>query len=136
MQAGPFRLVAVALLFAQQYIISMTRAVLALFLSLALALTSHSVAVAKSAPAAVDQIVICSGFGATVIYTDADGQPTSAPHLCPDCIVHLDAGILPAFDMSPEALVVSTHLTVRTDDAVIRAKPLPNRPVRAPPSFF
>lgn len=44
---------------------------------------------------AVGQMVICTGFGATVLYTDADGQPTSAPHLCPDCVMQAGVAIVP-----------------------------------------
>jgi hypothetical protein len=73
----------------------MNRKIVAFFLSLVLALTSHSAAVANGSSAAVDQMVICTGLGATVIYTDAEGQPTSAPHRCPDCVMHVGAGLLP-----------------------------------------
>ena len=72
----------------------MTRAISALILSLVLALTSHSAAVARSGPDAVGQMVICTGFGDEILYTDADGQPTSAPHLCPDCVINLDASVV------------------------------------------
>lgn len=111
----------------------MIRVLFAFFLSLILAFTSHSTAVANGAPMAVDQMVICTGFGATVIYTDADGMPTAAPHLCPDCVMHLDAGVLPAFGMLPSALAVALRRAVPTGDAAMRSKPLPTQPVRGPP---
>lgn len=102
----------------------MIRVFSALLLSLVLALTSHSTAGAKGAPTAVDHMVICTGFGATVVYTDAHGQPTSAPHLCPDCVMHLGAGLLPDTDLAAAVLTTTAR----------RALPLaevPARPGRA-----
>mmetsp|Transcript_32491 Transcript_32491/g.62592 ORF Transcript_32491/g.62592 Transcript_32491/m.62592 type:complete len:81 (+) Transcript_32491:107-349(+) len=77
----------------------MIRALLSITLSLVLVLTSHSAGMAKASPAAVDQMVICTGLGTTVIYTDADGRPTTTPHLCPDCVVHLDGAVVPPKDV-------------------------------------
>lgn len=57
--------------------------------------TSHSAAVARGATQAVDQMVICSGTTVAVVFIDADGQPTTAPHLCPDCALHLFAAVAP-----------------------------------------
>ena len=111
----------------------MMRAFFALFLSLMLALTSHSVAVAKGAPAAVDQMVICTGHGATVVYTDAEGQPTTAPHLCPNCVMHLDEGVLPVFGASPIALSVVRRGTVLIDTSAIASKTTQSPPARGPP---
>ena len=63
----------------------MMRAVLSLMLSLLLVVTSHSAGMARGAERAVDQMVICIGAQAMVVYVDSEGQPTSPPHLCPDC---------------------------------------------------
>ncbi|MEM6566506.1 MAG: hypothetical protein AAF665_18795 [Pseudomonadota bacterium] len=46
-------------------------------------------AIARGSAAASDQMVICTGHGFITIYTDANGAPTSAPHICPDCILSL-----------------------------------------------
>ncbi|WP_147114859.1 hypothetical protein [Tateyamaria sp. syn59] len=73
----------------------MQRALSAILLSLVLVVTSHSAATARGASAAVDQIVICSGAQVVTIFVDADGQPTAATHLCPDCALHLLAALVP-----------------------------------------
>lgn len=69
---------------------------LALVLALVVTLTGHASASAQGARDATGQIVICSGTGPVTLYLDADGQPTKAPHFCPDCVMHLlDAGAIP-----------------------------------------
>jgi len=60
------------------------RPVLSLLLAMMLALTGQSMAMARGAAAATGQIVICSGAGPIAVYTDAQGQPTTAPYICPD----------------------------------------------------
>lgn len=62
------------------------RSYLTLFLVFAITLTAHSAGAAAGMRDAAGQMVICSGSGPVVIYVDADGQPTRAPHDCPDCI--------------------------------------------------
>jgi len=62
---------------------------LALMLALVVTLTGHASASAKGSRDAAGQIVICAGTGPVVIYVDKDGQPTHAPHFCPDCVMHL-----------------------------------------------
>lgn len=79
----------------------MSRALLSIILSLVLLATSHSAAVARGAPQAIGQMVICSGTSVVTVYVDAQGQPTEAPHLCPDCALHLLAAIVP-----PEIMAV------------------------------
>ena len=61
-------------------------------LALTLALTGQSMANARGASAASGQMVICTGTGPQIIYVDAEGQPTSAPHICPDAALELPAG--------------------------------------------
>ncbi|WP_415921779.1 hypothetical protein [Tateyamaria sp. SN6-1] len=67
-----------------------------LLLTMTLLATSIGSASARGAAPAVDHVVICSGHGVSVLYLDADGEPTDAPHLCPDCILHLVAPLLTA----------------------------------------
>ncbi|WP_299164643.1 hypothetical protein [uncultured Tateyamaria sp.] len=74
----------------------MMRACLSILLSLMLLVTSHSMAVARGADRAVDRIVICTGTTVSAIYVDADGQPTQAPHLCPDCALHSTDALTPS----------------------------------------
>ncbi len=50
-----------------------------------LAWAGAPMAVAKGAAHPVGMIVICSGHDTLVVLVDADGQPTQAAHLCPDC---------------------------------------------------
>ena len=80
----------------------------AFLLGLVLAVTSHSAGMARGASTAVDQIVICTGLDVTVIHLDAEGQPTQAPHLCPDCVVHLLAVDVPTVAAPPVTLQVYT----------------------------
>lgn len=68
---------------------AMTRLIGSLFLALMLALTSQSMAVARGASAAVGQMVLCTGSGPLAIYVDAQGQPTEAPHICPDSALNV-----------------------------------------------
>lgn len=67
----------------------MLRTLIALLLALMLALTSQSMAVARGAAAATGQMVLCTGAGPVAIYTDAQGQPTQAPHICPDAALNV-----------------------------------------------
>lgn len=64
-------------------------------LALILALTSQGMAVARGASAATGQMVLCTGAGPVAIYLDADGAPTSAPHICPDSALNVifDVGV-------------------------------------------
>ncbi|WP_299771287.1 hypothetical protein [uncultured Tateyamaria sp.] len=87
----------------------MHRAVVSILLSLVLLATSYSAAVARGAPQAVDQMVICSGTTVAVVFIDTDGQPTTAPHLCPDCALHLFAAVAP-FEAIPKWLDNATML--------------------------
>lgn len=66
----------------------MMRGIVSFVTSLLLVLTSHSMAQARNAADATDQMVICAGSQAVVIYIDAQGTPTHAPHVCPDCALH------------------------------------------------
>ncbi len=71
------------------------RALTSLMLALMLALTSQSMAVARGASAATGQVVLCTGNGTVAVYVDAEGKPTSPPHICPDAALHvlLDAAV-------------------------------------------
>lgn len=111
----------------------MIRAYSALMLSFVLALTSHSAGMAKASPMAVDQMVICTGLGATVIYMDADGQPTAAPHICPDCLVHLDDIDLRAVETAPTLLPSHLRARLAGSDVTKRAHPTHIPPARGPP---
>ena len=95
----------------QRYIAGMTRYLrisFALILSAALALTAQTMAHSRGAAMAEGQMVLCTGTGAVTVYFDAEGNPTSAPHICPDCALSLfDAVSHPAEDCVPAAAVTS-----------------------------
>jgi hypothetical protein len=73
---------------------SIFRTYLALSLALMLALTGQSMAVARGATDAAGQMVLCTGTGPVTIFVDENGEPTSAPHICPDCALHLLAAVV------------------------------------------
>lgn len=52
-------------------------------------LTSASLAVARAAPDAAGQMVLCTGSGPVVIQFDENGDPIGTPHYCPDCAMTL-----------------------------------------------
>ncbi|MBS0124610.1 hypothetical protein [Thetidibacter halocola] len=60
------------------------RGYLALFLALALTLTGHQAAFARGSLPAVGEAVICIGQTVVTVRVDANGQPVTATHLCPD----------------------------------------------------
>ena len=109
------------------------RIMLSFLLSVLLSLTGYNAAVARAAAPAVDQVVICVGTSAVVVHVDADGQPTHAPHLCPECTLHVlgtgtDVGPLP----HPITFTALAH-AMRSTPLVARA-PLVSALARAPPA--
>ena len=65
----------------------MLRFLNALFLSLTLALTGYSMAVARGQSNDItSQMVICTGVGIITISIDADGNPVETTHICPDAM--------------------------------------------------
>lgn len=66
---------------------SQLKPLLSLALSAMLALSGVNMALARGASEATGQMVICTGVGTVVVYVDDMGQPTSAPHICPDCML-------------------------------------------------
>ncbi len=59
------------------------------FLVCILTMTSVTMAAAKGQSAPVGAMVICAGQGSYTVLVDAEGQPTGAVHLCPDCALSL-----------------------------------------------
>lgn len=112
---------------------NMIRVVSSLLLALMLALTSQSMAVARGASAATGQMVLCTGTGPVAVYVDAQGQPTSAPHICPDSAFNV------LFELRPPVLEAPTRLVVFVQAANVAQFVLPagrsfHPPARAPPS--
>ncbi|MCX7559005.1 hypothetical protein OS190_05445 [Sulfitobacter sp. F26204] len=112
----------------------MMRILLSFCLMLVLVSTSHAAALAKGAAVATGQMVICNGNGTILVYTDADGAPTAAPLICPDCIANVALIEVPVIAKAPSrivTLVISTALGAQLVPVSIRLGPQP----RAPPVF-
>lgn len=67
----------------------------ALLLMAVLVLTSVSMAVARTAPDAAGQMVLCIGEGSVVVRIDEDGQPIGPAHYCPECAFSSLDGLTP-----------------------------------------
>ncbi len=109
------------------------RRFLPFLLSLLVILTGQSVAESRGIDRAVGQMVLCTGTGPVVVYMDADGQPTQAPHYCPDYALALLGAVHQAQADIPPAPVLAQPEPTRRDRGQISA-PLPQRPARAPPA--
>lgn len=73
---------------------TLLRPFLATLLALLLVLSTFSVGHARGMESQMGQMVICTGTGTAIIYTDETGAPTGPPHQCPDCVMALDAPLL------------------------------------------
>jgi hypothetical protein len=104
------------------------RCTLAILLSLMLGITSQSMAVARGASAATGQMILCTGAGPVAVYTDAQGQPTNAPHLCPDSALNVLVEISTANVDVPELIVLNIP------KFPLAAQHAPTRPHLGPPS--
>jgi len=121
----------------QAYLVTMMhwlRTYLALFLACAMALTAHSAAAMRGMPDASGQIVICTGTGPETITVEADGQPVTPSHDCPECItlildaVTLGESVPPPTPGPVEAglsFEVIPHAVRSQLRALARAPPLP-----------
>jgi len=111
----------------------MMRVLTPLLLALMLALTSQSMAVARGASAAAGQIVLCTGSGPMAVFVDAEGQPTGAPHICPDATLHvLVEGALPDFSAPDRILRFLGGQQFAATPVTLFAQVAP--PTRGPPS--
>ena len=54
-------------------------------IALSLVISGQAIALAKGASPATGYMVLCTGHGTVVLFTDQNGDPTATPHLCPDC---------------------------------------------------
>lgn len=61
------------------------RSYLGILLSVMLAFTGQSMAVARGMPGPAGEVVLCTGQGAVSVTVDENGQPVGKPHICPDC---------------------------------------------------
>lgn len=109
-----------------------TRPFAFLALALMLALTGQLHAVAR-AGGANGGSVICTGRGALTVVLDADGKPTGAVKLCPDCICHALAAVLPQSGDWRRPLTAA-RLAVAPARDPRAARPLPEPQARDPPA--
>lgn len=105
-------------------------------MALVMVLTSHSMAEARGMMASASgEMVICTGSGPVTVTMDADGQPMSAPHICPDCTMGLfDAGAAP-FEPQVLALVGGERL-VFAEAASLQELHRRRATARGPPLFI
>lgn len=85
------------------------RLFLPVVLILSLIAAGQAIAASKGANPATGMMTLCTGKGIVTVLTDADGQPTSAPHLCPDCALSALSGTLPP-DAAPLLVGAGTAL--------------------------
>ncbi len=103
-------------------------------LSLLVILTGQGLAGSRGMDRAVGQMVLCTGSGPVVVYMDAEGQPTQAPHYCPDYALALLGAIHEAPIVVPQAPSrMQAAPLLRSHDLI--SAPLPLHPARAPPFF-
>lgn len=108
------------------------RLVLGLSLCLLLVLTGQALAVARGAPLPVGQVELCTGSGPVMVALDADGNPISAPHYCPEGVLSLiQALALAPLDLQPVGQVTSVVLS-DSDRPLISSPRAPARS-RGPP---
>ena len=73
-------------------------------------------ALARTAPAPAGEIVLCTGSGAATVAVDAQGRPTGAVHICPDCALSLFDLPAPA---SPAARRPASWSLLKTPDFIL-----------------
>lgn len=95
----------------------MVRSLIALSLSLMLALTAAAFAVARGQGAVAGWAEICTGGGPVMLALDAEGKPTGGAHICPDAVLFIAAG-------APAPAVLRPAVPVRRALAVAEALPL------------
>lgn len=107
------------------------RPLMHLALVLALVLSGQALAVARGGGPA-GAMVICTGRGMVTVAMGADGQPVEALQLCPDCICHAVAAILPPDTAwtRPLAAPVRAHVPGQGTEA---GRPAPGPQARGPP---
>ena len=85
---------------------------IAICLAVVLVLTGQSMAAARGATDATGKMVLCVGAESVVVYMDEQGQPTQAPHFCPDCTLTLIEAAPMGMAVSPVILVLSPYITM------------------------
>ncbi|MDC0738145.1 hypothetical protein N6L24_07630 [Cognatishimia sp. SS12] len=78
---------------------TMLRRYIAYGLVAVLLLTGQGMAVARGMPTAVGYMELCTGTGPDMVPVDANGQPTGAPHICPEFSLMLMQGVIADVDL-------------------------------------
>lgn len=81
---------------------------------------------------AAGRMVICTGDGVISIYVNAEGEPVTPDHICPDCVVMGASLLLPAMLdwFAPKSAARSADTPIRSFVTVWLA---PAQSARAPP---
>ncbi|AVL54346.1 hypothetical protein CEP88_18240 [Roseobacter denitrificans] len=109
--------------------------VLGVLLSLLLIATGHNMAMARGAAGATGQMVICTGAGPVVVYMDAEGAPTDAPHICPDCILVIGDLASPVI-LTPPTEIIGTQVKMLRRDIARACDVETGFKSRAPPAVL
>lgn len=108
------------------------RPYLALLMAAVVALTGHSMAVARGASAPSGEMVLCTGTGPLVVLVDENGDPTGPAHFCPECVMSLVEAIIPDFDMPAQHAAKGKRLGIASPELIANTgKPCPQ--ARGPP---
>lgn len=102
------------------------------FLIALLVLTSASLAVARAAPDAAGQMVLCTGSGPVVVHVDETGTPVDPPHYCPDCAMTLLAAVA-GENASFKITGSVSALVFETSASHFSSAPDPGAKARGPP---
>lgn len=105
----------------------------AIELALCLVLTSYNMALVRGAAAATGQASLCIGDNVEIVYVDANGAPTVAPHVCPECIVTFAIGQRGVDTVLRTATASPEHTRIVTAKVRMRAV-LTGFQGRAPPA--
>jgi hypothetical protein len=110
------------------------RSLVAAIAILATVLTAGAVGAVRGQAMAAGEVVICANGAAVTIAVDADGNPTGAPHWCPDCVLLLLAGLAagpaPAVPLAA-GVAAAPAVPDRRHAAARPAAPLARGPPRA-----
>ena len=111
---------------------SRLRALVPLLMIGLLLLTGQQVTAARASGPGVMQAVLCIGGGLMTVTLDAEGNPVSAPHLCPDAVL---AFLPEAAPPRPAPVPLRCHALRDTPPAAPAAATPPRRlpPARGPP---
>lgn len=111
------------------------RRALPLLLAVIVAFSSVQMAVARGQAAPAGSMVICAGQGFVTVLVDAEGQPTGAVHLCPDCALSLFSAPLPEIPQTPVVLA-RTSPDWPCIGSAFHATPALTQNARAPPCLI